>query len=102
MGNASMRLKCPDCGEGVNVRVTVCGGYAGDYFNPPEPPELEDVDEILFEDCECDLGHGHVDERGIFYRYETEEVDKKFWANIDSQIETVDFEIDVYEPYGDY
>lgn len=47
-------LKCPICGESVHLSVKLSGKYyAGNYWNPPEHPDVEwDVKEAEFE-CVC-------------------------------------------------
>lgn len=46
-------VKCPVCGEHVHVPCQLHGGSCGDYYNPPEDPEVTwDINDAEF-NCSC-------------------------------------------------
>lgn len=93
MANASINgVKCPVCGAGVSVRVDVIGGYPGSFYNPPEPAEIEEIEEIDFEDCLCmEAANEEQDPDGIAWLQRA----------IEDAIydEKTEIEVDEYDPW---
>lgn len=96
MARMSLVIKCPNCECEVLVRGTGYGGSIGSYFDPPEGPELHEVTEILFHDCDCDLEHVEL-ESGNKERLDTL-VAREFWLEVDMRIDSAEIEVEV-EPY---
>lgn len=96
MANATInKVTCPTCGEHVNVQVNVSGGYGGSYFNPPEPPEVSEIEVIEFGSCDHDLPHRG--ENDVEYEKALRgESEHPFWVKVNQMID--DGEIDWNDP----
>lgn len=110
MGNNGrlIGVKCPVCGEPVSIRADIAPGHPGSYFEPPDPPSLNDADKPEY-NCDC---REKIEKNGVRQRYygvkdghlnfmPVNDLLDAYDAEIEFRIDEADFEFDTPDPAWD-